>query len=268
MSFATLPMYDLPEAAEATAELWHGLARHFRQSGIDDVPDDLTRKPELPAHWISPDLLFSQTCGYPLRHAVMGKLQLVATPCYDAAGCEGSSYRSILLVPASSHARSLAELRGARVAFNGTDSQSGYNALRFMVAPLAQGGRFFGEVVETGSHAASLATVAAGKADLAAIDCVSLALFRRYRYESVKEVRELCLSPAAPSLPYVTAGASDVDRVARLRTGLRAAMADPSLAAARGALLLKDIMLLPDSAYERIDEMEQAAIARGYPVLA
>ena len=45
-------------------------------------------------------------------------------------------------------------------------------------------------------------------------------------------------------------------------------MADPSLAAARGALLLKDIMLLPDSVYERIDEMEQAAFTRGYPVLA
>ena len=140
MSFATLPMYDLPEAAEATAELWRGLARHFRQAGIEDVPDDFIRKPELPAHWLSPDLLFSQTCGYPLRHAVLGKLQLVAAPCYDAAGCEGSSYRSVLLVPASSRARSLAELQGARAAFNGTDSQSGYNVLRFMVAPLSRGG--------------------------------------------------------------------------------------------------------------------------------
>jgi ABC-type phosphate/phosphonate transport system substrate-binding protein len=268
MSFASLPMYDLPGAAEATAELWRGLARHFRQAGIEDVPDDVIRQPKLPAHWLSPDLLFSQTCGYPLRHAVRGKVQLVATPCYDAAGCDGPSYRSILLVSAASRARSLADLQGARVAFNSTDSQSGYNALRFMVAPLASGGRFFGEVIKTGSHFASLAAVAAGKADVAAIDCVSLALFRRYSCEAASAVRELCLTPAAPSLPYVTAGASDFDLVARLRTGLRAAMADPALAAARAALLLKDVMLLPDSAYERIDEMEQAAIARGYPVLA
>src|SRR4051794_25323760 len=118
MNFATLPMYDLPEAAEATAELWHGLARHFRNAGIEEVPADYTRQPELPAHWFSPDLLFSQTCGYPLRHAVKGRLQLVATPCYAAAGCEGPSYRSILLVAKSSSARSLADLQGARVAFN------------------------------------------------------------------------------------------------------------------------------------------------------
>ena len=36
------------------------------------------------------------------------------------------------------------------------------------------------EVIETGSHSASLAHVASGKADVAAIDCVSFALFRRH----------------------------------------------------------------------------------------
>ncbi len=50
-------------------------------------------------------------------------------------------------------------------------------------------------------------------------------------------------------------------------TALRAAIADPALAAAREALLLRDVMLLPDSAYERMDEMEAAAVARGYPAL-
>ena len=261
-------MYDLPEAAEATAALWHGLARHFREAGIEDVPSDFVRKPALPDHWLSPDLLYSQTCGYPLRHAIRGKVRLVATPCYEAPGCEGASYRSIVLVPKASSARTLADLRGARIAFNGADSQSGYNVLRFITAPLAQEGRFFGETIETGAHAASLAAVAAGKADAAAIDCVSLALFRRYGRAGVQEVRDLCATPAAPSLPYVTAGIADADRLARLRQGLRRAMADPALAATRKELLLKDVMLLPDSAYERIDEMEQAAISRGYPVLA
>lgn len=261
-------MYDLPEAAEATAALWQGLARHFRAAGIADVPADFIRKPALPDHWLSPDLLFSQTCGYPLRHSIRDRVRLVATPCYDAPGCEGASYRSIVLVPKASPARSLADLQGARIAFNGTDSQSGYNVLRFMTAPLAKEGRFFGETIETGAHAASLAAVAAGKADVAAIDCVSLALFRRYGRAGIAEVRELCATPAAPSLPYVTAGTADGDHLARLRQGLRAAMADPALSGAREALLLTDVMLLPDSAYARIDEMEQAAISRGYPILA
>ena len=113
----------------------------------------------------------------------------------------------------------------------------------------------------------SLAAVAAGEADVAAVDCVSYALFQRYRRPQLAKVRVLCSTPSAPGLPYVTAGDGDPARLSKLRDGLRAAMADPALAAAREALLLRDVMLLPDSAYERMDEMEAAAVARGYPAL-
>ncbi len=138
---------------EATDELWRGLARHFARAGIEDVPAEILRRPRLPEHWLSPDLLFSQTCGYPFRNAIKGRVRLLATPCYEAAGCEGPSYRSLVLVRANAREQSLAELKGATVAFNSTDSQSGYNALRFLVAPLAKDGRFFGKTVETGGHA-------------------------------------------------------------------------------------------------------------------
>ncbi len=268
MSLASLPMYDLPEAAEATAELWRGLARHFRAAGIEEVPDRLTPRPVLPGHWLSPDLLFSQTCGYPLRNALRGRVRLIAAPCYAASGCAGPSYSSLLLVRAESTWRSLAGLEGARAAFNGRDSQSGYNVPRFMVAPFARKGRFFGEVIETGSHAASLEAVAAGRADVAAVDCVSFALLARYRRPALEGLRELCRGPAMPSLPYVTARGCDDDRLTRLRSALRAAMADPALAEARAALLLTGIAIVPESDYRRIDEMEARAVAQGYPVLA
>jgi ABC-type phosphate/phosphonate transport system substrate-binding protein len=268
MSIASLPMYDLPEAAAATDALWRGLARHLGAVGIEDVPGEILRRPKLPEHWLASDLLFSQTCGYPFRNAIKNRVRLIATPCYDAAGCEGPNYRSLLLIPADGRARSLAELKGATVAFNSSDSQSGYNALRYLVAPLTTGGRFFGKTLETGGHALSLAAVAAGEADVAAVDCVSYALFQRYRRSQLAKVRVLCSTPSAPGLPYVTAGDCGPERLSKLREALRAAMADPTLAAAREALLLRDVMLLPDSAYQRMDEMEAAAASRGYPVLA
>ena len=46
--------------------------------------------------------------------------------------------------------RALADLRGRRVALNADDSQSGRNALRAAVAPLAHDGRFFGGSILTG----------------------------------------------------------------------------------------------------------------------
>jgi ABC-type phosphate/phosphonate transport system substrate-binding protein len=267
MSLASLPMYDLPELAEATAALWDGLARHLRRAGIADVPAARLAAPVLPDHWLEPDLLLSQTCGYPLRHVLKDAVRLVATPCYAAPACEGAGYCSLVVVPADSPAADLADLRGRRVAFNAPDSQSGFNVLRAAVAPLAQGGRFFAEAIATGSHAASLELVAGGGADVAALDCVSFALFQRGGRPATESVRILCRTAAAPALPFITAASTSDADLLRLRRALRAMIADPALAKARGALLLRDFMLLPDSAYDVLLDQECAAIAAGYPRL-
>lgn len=264
---ASLPMYDLPEAAAATAAWWHGLARAFRAEGIADVPERLTANPPLPEHWLRSDLLFSQTCGYPLTHALAGLVRLVATPCHAAPGCDGPRYRSLLIVAAESRAETLDELRGMRCAFNDTDSQSGCNVLKAVIAPLARDGRFFRETIRTGGHRASIAAVQSGTADICAVDCVTHALLARHAPAAVGGTRVLCDTPAAPSLPYVTAGNADDDLVARLRAGLISALADPSLAAARDDLLIAGAEVLALEAYGAMLDMEAAAAA-AYATLA
>lgn len=268
MALASLPMYDLPELRAATDAWWRGLARAFRQEGIADVPDTLDRRRHYQEVWRSPELLFSQTCGYPLTHALAGRVQLVATPCYLAEGCKAAEYCSVVIVGADNPAADIAALRGARCAVNGTDSQSGYNALRALVAPLAQGGRFFGSVAVTGGHRASIEHVAGGRADVAAIDCVTHALLARHHPSALAGTRVLCRTAATSNLPYVTRGQADDDLLARLRNGLRRAMTDPSLTAARDSLMLADIAVLPLSAYDSIADMESAAVAAGYRTVA
>jgi len=262
-----LPMYALPELASATAAWWQGLRRHFTQAGIAEVAERLQEPADLAAHWLAPDLLFTQTCGYPLTHLLSGKVQLLATPCYAAPGCEGPSYRSVVIVREDSGITELADIRGKRVAYNGTDSQSGYNTLRDLVLPLAQRGKVFGEAIESGAHRQSLAFVRTGKADVAAIDCVSLALLERVAPAELRGIRKLCLTAPAPSLPYITSLATPVETIRRLRDGLRAAIDDPQLTAVRDDLLIADIAILPLAAYEPILTMEKTAIEAGYPAL-
>src|SRR5690606_16819606 len=120
---ASLPMYDLPGLEAATDAWWAGLAAAFRAEGLADVPERLTREDDHAALWTAPDLLFSQTCGYPLTHALAGRVRLVATPVYDCPGCGGGTYRSEILVRADDPARSLADLRQRRAAVNAADSQ-------------------------------------------------------------------------------------------------------------------------------------------------
>jgi ABC-type phosphate/phosphonate transport system substrate-binding protein len=264
---ASLPMYDLPGLDAATDAWWVGLAAAFRAEGLDEVPDNLTRGGDVLELWTAPDLFFSQTCGYPLTHALAGEVALVATPVYACPGCEGGSYHSEILVRSDDAAEALADLRGRRAAMNGADSQSGCSALRHAVADLADNGRFFAEVRTSGSHLQSMRLVAEGAADVCAIDTVTYHLIIRTQPQVAEGLRVLATSATAPALPYIARrDLPDVD-LTRLRSGLARACADPSLAEVRAALLLAGIEVRPLSDYDRILDMEAEAGAAGYPEL-
>ena len=266
--FASLGMYDLPELAAATDAWWLGLRRHFAAQGLRDLPDSLNRAGDPVDRLKADSLIFAQTCGFPLTHRLKDHVQLLATPRYRVPGCAGATYVSWIVVRSDDGVKTPAELRGRRVAFNDDGSQSGYNTLRAMIAPLAAAGRFFSAAIESGAHRRSLAMVKAGEADVAAIDCVTFALIARNAPAEVQGIRVLRASGTAPGLPYVTAAATSAADVQRLRDGLTAAFADPALAEVRVALCLDGCEILPHSAYEVIPAMEAAAIAAGYPSLA
>jgi ABC-type phosphate/phosphonate transport system substrate-binding protein len=242
---ASLPMYDWPETRDATDTLWRAIAARL---GTDI---GLTRTGDHTALWYRPDLLFSQTCGYPFTHAFAGKLKLVATPHYGIDGCDGPDYQSIIF------ARSKAPLeafRGAVVAVNNPDSMSGMLALKLVFGPLAREGRFFSKSVLSGGHVNSMLTVREGKADVCAIDAVCVALARAYRPDYLDGLVEIGRSPLVPSLPFVTVGGD----VPELRDALRSVFADPALKPARDHLFLTGFSILDDRDYARITELETA----------
>jgi ABC-type phosphate/phosphonate transport system substrate-binding protein len=177
-------------------------------------------------------------------------------------------YRSLIVVNAESDATELADLRGMGAAINGTDSQSGFNALRAIFAPLAEAGRFFSEVKVSGMHRASLGMVAAGQADVCAVDCVTHALLARHAPEALEGTRVLTETEGAPSLPYITARSVSNPGLERLRQGLAAAAADPALADVRAELLILEFEVLADAAYDVIIDMERRSGAAGDHFLA
>ena len=256
---AGLPMYDPPELHAAVDAWWTGLARAFRAEGITDVPDRLDRSLALDALWGASGLLFTQTCGYPLFGAWAGRMQYVATPRHATDGCEGSSYCSFIVVPAHARAQCVEDLRGARCSVSARISHSGFNALRALFAPLATGGRFFGSVSLSGGHAESLAQLATGEVDVAAIDCVTYALLSQCRTQVTSATRIIARTASAPGLPYATHPDAPPERVERLRAGLARAFADPELADTRGTLLLDGFDVLPAELYDCMFEAEADA---------
>lgn len=236
-------MYDWPEIRLFTDKFWTGLARHMGVIGYldHDSPYD--------ASWRMPELTFSQTCGYPLTHEFRSLLKYVATPHYAADGCDGACYRSIIF---ARQRFGLEDLLGTKPAINSIDSMSGFLALKLVFAPFNTSGDFFTSPLITGSHLASMAAVQTGNADVCAIDCVSVALARKYRPEALVGLVEIARSQPVPALPYVTR-AQNIDK---LRLALQKAFKDPELKVTLEALLLNDISVLPDDAYDIIPQLE------------
>ncbi|WP_426239059.1 phosphate/phosphite/phosphonate ABC transporter substrate-binding protein [Pararhizobium sp. DWP1-1-3] len=269
MRLASLAMYaSPPPLAEATAKLWDFLSEALKRAGLDEVPAGLDDVVDYHQAWTRPDLLLAQTCGFPYVKHLRGKVNLVATPVYGHPGCDGPLMRSFIVVAKHSAARSLEDLRGARAAINQPDSNSGTNLFRAAIAPLSRNGRFFSSVVETGSHRNSIAAIAASKADVAAIDCVTYGNALRFDPESLAGVRILTQTVSGPGLPFITRADAPETEVALLRQVLQQAIAAPSLATVRDVLCLKDFAVLSDADYEPLAELERQARRLGYPAIA
>jgi ABC transporter, phosphonate, periplasmic substrate-binding protein len=237
---ATLPMYDLPEIVPATDRYWALIRDALRDHGIA-APDALDRSGPVHAPWTNPGLILSQTCGMPFRTRLTGRVTLVATPDFGLTDVPQGHYVSRLIARADDP-RGLAELVEGTMAYNNSDSQSGWSAAVFHLAAAGLSPR---DLAETGGHAASLRAVAEGRADYAFCDAVTFALLECHRPTAVTRLRTVAVTEPTPGLPYITA-------LGRDPAPIRAALADAVRAldaTDRGALMLNGIADIPESAY-------------------
>ena len=238
---AALPMYDRPELTGATDRYWALIRDGLRARGLD-APEALRRgDAELLPHWLSPDLVLSQTCGFPYRARLHGEVALVGTPDFGVEGCPPGYYRSVLIARAEDPRGPLAEFDGVALAYNDGLSQSGWAAPQNHAA--ARGLRFPAGV-QTGSHAASLRAVAEGRADLASLDAVTFRLLKRAE-PLATAVKVVEMTDPTPGLPYICAKGVDAAAVFDA-----VAAAIPRLSTEdRAALGLRGILRIPAEAY-------------------
>lgn len=261
---AALPMYDAPELRAANSEFWHALAKTLRTQGIVDVPDDLTQVTDLQNLWSDPDLLFSQTCGYPLTHGHCGGASLIATPIYDVAECEGPYYGSAIIVSRDSPLQTLLDAKNHVAAINSYDSNTGMNLFRISLARAGARGEFFSKVIVTGAHRQSLKAVIDGRADIASIDVVSLAHFTSCDPRLAEKFRVIAYTPKTPGLPFITSGTkSEVTREI-IQTTLLSIIRQVPRPAWLETLKIRDVVTLPHTAYDVILSLESEAMNLGY----
>jgi phosphonate transport system substrate-binding protein len=99
-------------------------------------------------------------------------------------------YFSDVIVPASSPAKTIADLRGGRWAFNDRNSKSGWFSLLERIAP-EPADSYFSSLIAAGSHVQAITLVANGDADGAAIDSNVLRLQLAQQPELASRIRLL-----------------------------------------------------------------------------
>jgi ABC-type phosphate/phosphonate transport system substrate-binding protein len=242
-------MYDLPELADAHDLFWRRfVALAQRGDFANDIP-------------------LTQICGYPLATSLRNRFDVIAVPVYDVPFSKGATHCGLVVVGADTSYTALEDLRGARFALNAWDSNTGMNLPRRLVAPLAERGRFFSDVIETGSHFASLAAVQRGAADVASIDNVTFALLAEHRPAAVEGVRVLTPTASSPTLPFVTP-ASKKRITAFLYDSLAATIDQLRRLGLCTALHLTGVERASVARYDQLLLLENEATDLGYGTLA
>ena len=146
-------------------------------------------------------------------------------------------------------------------------SADGYAAFRAAVAPFADGRPFFEKTIETGTHRASLRALAGDLADVCTVDAVCWSLAIRHDAAITNRLRLIGQTPMTPGLPLICAISRTDSEVAAIREALAEAITEDIDPAARSALMLDGLEILPEHDYDAISAMGEAADALGYKIL-
>jgi phosphonate transport system substrate-binding protein len=231
-----------------------GLGTEF----VDDVP------------WKERERRFDQgaidvcwMCGWPYAEradSAPANLDLIGAPVMVDARYGGIPvYFSDIVVRADSHYGSFGDLRGASWAYNEPKSHSGYNAVRYFLAQHDTDGRYFGSVVESGAHAASIDLILGGKVDATAVDSTVFEAITRQRPEALARLRVIGVIGPSPAPPWVMRSSLAPDLRVELRKEFLAIHESAAGRAILDRAAVSRIGAVSDRDYDRIREM--AAVA-------
>lgn len=252
----------------ATARAWRTLLEWVLAcAGADAEVIDFPAPQPLSELWARADLACAFMCGYPYALATPRPV-LLAAPVPAMEGCGGEPiYWTDIVVRADSPVRGLADLIGRRFAWTAPDSQSGFQAPRCLLAPLARehGGRLFAATLgPLVTPRRVVDAVVAGDADAGPLDSYVHALLQAGEPALAAQLRVIATTEPTPIPPLIAATGIPAVLASRLTEALLAVDRAEGLAPVLATLRLERFARVPPERYNALLTRARDADALGY----
>lgn len=248
---ASLPMYARASNRAAHDALWALIKDGLHDRAVA-APDTLDHDIDHIDSWAHPNLVLGQICNLPLRTTFADKVTPIGAADYGLEGCPLGYYRSVFVVRNDCPATSPQQMAKTRFVFNEPLSQSGYGSAQVWAQ---EHGFAFVPFLKTGSHRASIAAVATGNGDIAAIDAQTW-LIECAENTQTKRLKIIGHTNPSPGMTFITRKGQDsrpyFDAIHDAITQLAPKHAQ--------VLRLKSIVALPKVAYDLPFAPNEAAI--------
>jgi phosphonate transport system substrate-binding protein len=192
-------------------------------------------------------------------------VELLAAPVMGAERYQGRPvYFTDVVVRSDGPLHSFADLRGRSWAFNGVDSNSGYNIPRDHLLALGETAGYFGCTAHSGSHQKSVQMVLDGLADASGIDSIVFELECNLRPEVSRRLRVIESLGPHPVPPVVVSKSLPGKTKAALGRAFLGMHEDAEGRRILAEGLIARFVAVDDAYYDPIRDMARRAVNAGF----
>lgn len=197
-----------------------------------------------------------QICGIDFAKAAPGRYHYLATMVVDDSAVTEGCYNSQIITPLSGGLATIDDFDPIRhvMAMNEPGSFSG--AAVFAAHLRRHNIAGFESAVRSGGHLKSVAMVARGEAQLAAIDRTSFELARRAQPDDIARIKVIDETPLYPAPPLVADGSLSQDTADRLTDALLAFREQDAWQDMCRVLGIRDLTIIDPADYNGMDRPE------------
>ena len=232
-----LDMYLAPPSESAFAVLGERMKAVLEENGVD-----------LDGAFAA-GFAAGHACGITFATAPEGRYRYLATMVADSPELPAGYYDSLLITSARGGLSSPADFDPARHRAVINEPRSFSGNLTFAAHMQAAYGISFGDVMHSGAHLKSIAMVASGEADLAAIDRVSFSLARHAVPQDVDGVSIIGRTASHPGIAFVADAELPDPVVRKLRATIMEFRDDSAWPELQAILGVADITVLDPQNY-------------------